>query len=140
MKEEKFNLLLQKVNILKTNKLVGKYYNIHWEIFVNNGDGYKKIIENFIENFTCKSDTLYLNDEIVHFSSYAIPDERLKSILVVTSFDKNIKSIEKNKLLITNESLIFPFESCDKIENGVYLLKDLPLFSDIFDFFINEII
>lgn len=136
MEIEKYNSMLKQLNLARTNKLVENYFNIIQEIYNANKNEFKKIIDQFIDNFTCKSYILYSNEKIIYFSDYKIPNDKLKSILKLVDYDNNIEKLGDYKIMILNKNKIIPYNE-DNDENNIYIIDDLGLFMKIYDFLLE---
>ena len=140
MKEVYFESLLQILKLKEDNLLLKSYFDVQFDLFINDNENFSSKTNRFIENFTSKIDVLYLDDSIVHFSNYQIPDDRFREVVQLTSFKNNIERTDKHKLVIINNSEIYNCDAYDTVDDGVYILTDLNLFIGIYDFFSSKFI
>ena len=140
MKEVYFESLLQILKLKENNLLLKSYFDVQFDLFINDNENFSSKTNRFIENFTSKVDVLYLDDSIVHFSNYQIPDVRFREVVKLTSFKNNIERTDKHKLVVINNSKVYNYDAYDTVDDGVYILTDLNLFIGIYDFFSIKLI
>lgn len=140
IKEVYFESLLQILKLKENNLLLKSYFDVQFDLFINDEENFSSKTNRFIENFTSKIDVLYLDGKIVHFSNYQIPDDRFREVVQLTSFKNNIERTDKHKLVVINNSEIYNYDAYDTVDDGVYILTDLNLFIGIYDFFSIKLI
>lgn len=121
---------------LRDNKLAEKYFNVLWEIYMDDVNGFKNKINIFLNRFS-KAYTLYLNNDIITFTNNEIPDDKLSKILKTTKWD-NITKVENFSMKIIDPKNILSFDK--KNEGEIYIIANLQLFDEIYNYFLTKIL
>jgi hypothetical protein len=106
---------------LRGNKLAEKYFNVLWEIYMDDVDGFKNKISIFRNGFS-KAYNLYLNNDIVYFTNNQMHDDKLNAMLKTTEWD-NITRVENFSMKIIDPKNILSFDK--KNEGEIYIIDNL---------------
>jgi hypothetical protein len=116
------------------------YEKILLEIYQENRSNFRRTIEDFIEIFTVKVDKIYLENKIIYFTDKQIPHDKLRDVIKITSWDSNVKSISKHTFEIINPEKILPSDQVPNVGNEIYLIEDLVLFEEKYQYYFENTI
>ena len=128
------NIIFEKLKLELISENEEKFKEIFdaiWDVYEANPNQFVKICNETIKIFNSKAFTLKLNADLIHFTDWNIPDDNIKKILEVTSWE-NIQKFDNHTIEIIDFNKITPIELQNEIENGVYIFRNYILFEKLF--------